>query len=102
MFDYEFGQAGCNLEEIKENLKKYLEGSYKDNFDSFDQADKMFSLLETTVEDIIKRKEYRISFGSGGSPIWHATIYKYLSRWIDAELKMCEMLGEELDSKLED
>jgi len=102
MFDYEFGQAGYTLDEIKENLKNYLVGSYHDNFDPHDQADRMFKVLENVVDCVIKRKDYRISFGEGGSPCWHAAIYKYLSCWIEAELKMCELLSKELNSKLED
>ena len=102
MFDYEFGRAGCDLDETKEKLKTYLVESYKYRDDPSDQADVMFKLLEIIVDRIIKRKEYRINFGEGGSPLWHANIYSYLSKWIEAELKMCEMLSKEINSKLED
>jgi hypothetical protein len=103
MFDYEFGQAGCDLDDIKEKLKEYLTNSYHENDQSpQEHADKTFKYLETLVDRIIKRKDYRLQFGSGGSPLWHANIFKYVSKWVDAELKMCEMLSKELNSKLED
>jgi len=102
MSSFEFHQAGVSLEELKESLKDYLVKSYeKISDDPQKQANDIFKYLETQVDRMIKRKSYRMQFGEDGSPMWHATIFKYLSRWISLEFSMCEMLSEEL-SKLED
>jgi hypothetical protein len=103
MFDYEFGQAGGNLDEIKEKLKEYLINSYhENNKNPQEHTDRTFKYLESLVDRIIKRKDYKLQFGSGGSPHWHANIFRYVAKWVDAELKMCEMLSKELNSKLDD
>lgn len=103
MFDYEFEQAGYNLDEIKEKLKDYLLNSYhvSDN-DPKNQAKKTFRYLENLVDCITKRKNYTMQFDSGGSPLWHATIFSYLAQWVRIEIKLCEMLSEELSVQLEE
>ena len=98
MFSYEFNQASLSLDEVKTNLKDYLVMSYEKISDNPEQqADNIFKILEAQVDRIIKRKSYRIQFGEDGSPMWHATVLKYLSRWVSLEYAMCEMLSEGLD-----
>ena len=99
MFDYEYGQADYDLDEIKEKLFNYLANcNYAKGKDPKTEAKKTFNYLETVVESIIKRKKIKIHFGSGGSPSWHSAVLYYLSRWISAELKIGKLLAERLSS----
>ena len=103
MSDYEFNQAEYNLEEVKESLHKYLNDCYyADEENPKEAAAKTFKYLENIVEDIIKKKPYSLRFGRGGSPLWHVSILKYLSEWIEAEYVVCKMLSKQLDSNLKD
>jgi len=101
MFDYEFGKAGSTLDELKANLKKYLINSYNDKDDPENPAEATYKYIENAVDRIIKRQEYKFQFGDGGSPMWHAAIFKYLSHWVTLEIKMCELLAKELDAELD-
>jgi len=103
MFDYEYGQADYNLDEIKEKLFAYLaKCHYPEDQNPETEAKKTFKYLENVVDKIIKRKNIQIQFRAGGSPLWHSTVMCYLSKWIAAELKVGKLLAEELDSQLND
>ena len=103
MFNYEYGQAAYDLDEIKEKLLTYLtKCCYPEDQNPEIEAKKLFKYLESVVDTIIKRKNIHIRFSSGASPLWHSTIMYYLSKWVAAELKVGKLLAEELDSQLND
>jgi hypothetical protein len=103
MSDYEYNQAQYDLEEVKENLLEYLSDCYySDDSDPKGAAKRTYKYLESIVDNILKKKSYNLRFGDGGSPLWHVSVLKYLSEWIEAENKVCRMLGKQLDSNLKD
>ena len=78
MFNYEYGQATYNLDEIKERLLIYLtKCHYPEGQNPETEAKKLFKYLEKIVDKIIKRKNIHLQFSGGGSPLWHATVMYY-------------------------
>lgn len=101
MFNYEYGKAALELDEIKDKLRAYLLNSYEKDKNPEKLASETFKYLENIVNRVIKKQSYKFKFNSGGSPGWHGTIFSYMSRWIKAELKMCDLLSKELDNHID-
>ena len=102
MFEYEYGKADYDLDEVKEKLLNYLKKCKYLEKDTEKAAMGTFKYLEKIVDSVLKSKAVKIEFSSGGSPLWHSTIFYYLSRWIAAENKIGRILAKELDDQLDD
>lgn len=93
---FDFEQANLELEKARNELWEYLLNSYKTE----PEALEMHAYLNGVLERICKRQSYEIKI-SGGSPIWHSDIYALLSRLIECEDRVGQMLYVQLE-ELED
>lgn len=85
--------------DVREHLlkAKYIATSKTDQLSQEEIANKMFKYLETTIENVIKRKSLNFKFHPGGSPDWYATIFKIISKWIELETKVDELMRKQLN-----
>jgi len=94
--NYEIEQARESLNSIKDKVRLYLKEHYPK--DKEDAAQEVFVYLERIVTKIIKRQKVSLSWGSGASPCWHASIFLLLSSWIEAETSLSVAISEALSS----
>jgi len=99
MANYDLEQVQLELSEIKEKLYNYLSGSYQRDPDGPEEAaKKTFKYLGDVVDLIIKKREFKIQFSSGGSTLWHSRVLSLLATWIDIEHRYSLLLAGELDN----
>lgn len=99
MVNYDLEYIQVELSEIKEKIYNYLLGSYRrDPGGPEEAAKKTFKYLGDIVDLIIKRREFKIQFGSGGATLWHSRVLSLLATWIDIEYKYSLLLAKEFDN----
>ena len=94
MSNYEIEKARDALNSVKDKVRLYLKEHYPK--DKEDAAQEVFEYLERLVTKIIKRQKLNLSWGSGASPCWHASIFLMLSAWIEAETTLSVAISEAL------
>ena len=92
--NYEIQQAKEDLNSIKDKVRLYLREHYPE--DKKDTAQEVFEYLERIVTKVIKRQKLNLSWGSGASPCWHASIFLMLSAWIEAEVSLSVAISDAL------
>lgn len=97
MNDFELEQAKADFETVKNNLHEFLLNSYSDSENPENATKILIRYLDDIIEKIIKRQPIEIKFTQGASPLWYAEIFKYLSDLIEQDMKICELLSEQLD-----
>lgn len=89
------------LRTFKEETKKYLlKVKYvkmsEVELTQEELAKNMFKYLENTVEMIIKRKPIKIRFAGNGDPIWYSKVFKIISKWVELETEIDELMRKQL------
>lgn len=97
MNDFELEQAKTNFETVKNNFYEFLLTSYNEVKNPEESAKTLIKYFDTITEQVIKRQPIKIEFQKGASPIWYAEIFRYLSDWIEQEVKICELLSKQID-----
>jgi len=98
MGEFELKQAQLDSELAREELFSYLQQSYCNSNVSDPEAScqQTMKYLEDILEKIIKKQKISIDFLNGASPLWYVDIFRYFSNWIEKEIKICDLLAQQL------
>lgn len=100
MTDYDLVRAQCDLDTVKNDLRSYLEATYrKEGVDSTEKVADVFKYIKETVDKVIKRQSYSLKWGPNGTPQWHASILNYVSKWISLELEVSKHMKRLIESE---
>jgi len=88
--NYRYHQTKLDLDEVKQQLDDYLNLTY----DTKEEAQSTWEMLEDVVDRICKKQEYTIEFAAGGSPEWHIDILKLVSEWLELEKEIGIQLSQ--------
>ena len=100
MHNFELQQAQLESELAREDLYNYLQLSYQNSNmgDPASSCDQTMKYLEEILEKIIKRQKININFLNGASPLWYAEIFRYFSNWIEKEVKVCDLMAQQIST----